>query len=348
MQKMYLATLVFLTSLFADPTTMYPPPLQKGDLIALVFPASFLDAENDKAKQILQSKSEWLQHQGFRTIFYPTQIRRIGYLAGTDEERAKHLMDAWKNKEVKAIWCFRGGYGSQRILDYLDYEYIKQHPKIFLGMSDITALHEAIRQKTGLVTFLAPVLNFFNEKENKFDDVYAFSSFKNLLIDQKLGEIPLAPNTELEILRPGKAKGQLVGGNLSLVVSLCGTKWQMNTKGKILILEDVSEDIYSVDKMLWQLKNSGLLDEPAAVILGSWIDCKPIFTHSLTLDQVFNHYFENASYPVIKGFPSGHDKYQTTLPLNTLIEIDTVTKKVTLLEPLLKIWPNLDTQFADT
>lgn len=317
--------------------TIFPPPLQKGDLIALVFPASFFTQNAIDANEILESKAAWLKLQGYRTVFYPEKINRHGYLAGKDNERAEAFMNAWKNEEVKAIWCFRGGYGSTRILDYLDYEIIKAHPKILIGMSDITALHQAIGQKTGLVTFLGPTLSFFGKPD--FDDEYAFSSFETTASNQITDSIPLPPDYQLKILRPGNAQGILVGGNLSLIATLCGTKWQPDTQGKILLLEDVNETIYVIDRKLWQLKAAGLLDNPAAIILGTWTNCNPNTPCSLTLTEVFDHYFDNAPYPVIQEFPSGHDKYQATLPLNAPIEIDTESKRVTIFKSTHNITP---------
>lgn len=248
-------------------------------------------------------------------------------------------MRAWKNNEVKAIWCFRGGYGTQRILNLIDYAFIKANPKILIGMSDITALHHAIQQKTGLVTFLAPVLNYFNVNQSSFNDQYALSQLKNVIVNPKIGEIPLPPNVELKILKKGKARGRIVGGNLTIIAGLCGTKWQLNTKGKVLILEDVGEDIYRIDRMLWQLKEARLLDSPAAVILGDWIGCNSNLKYSLTLEQVFNNYFGTAHYPVIRNFPSGHGSYQATIPLNSLVEVNTDTKKISLLESGCDIHP---------
>jgi muramoyltetrapeptide carboxypeptidase len=154
-----LCFLFFLTTLAAEPAPIYPPPIEKGDVIAIVLPASFLSYLDEEAAQdMLSSKLSWLESKGYEPILYPKKIKRIGYHSGTDEERAEALMDAWKDERVKAIWCFQGGHGSYKILDKLDYKYIQENPKIFIGMSDITALHIAIQQKTGFVTFLAPIL----------------------------------------------------------------------------------------------------------------------------------------------------------------------------------------------
>jgi len=331
-KKILLFLFLFFSSLFADLPRILPSALQEGDLIALVFPASFLDKNREEAKEILDRKQEWLHLQGYRTITYPSEVNVYGYLAGSDAERAQSLMDAWKDPEVKAIWCVRGGYGTPRILDLLDYEWIKKHPKILIGMSDITALHHAIQEKTGLVTFLAPVFNFFAEKDSAFDTQYAFSQLVQMVSQPKWGTISLRDPSSFKVIRPGKASGKLIGGNLSLIAALCGTQWQLDTKDRILILEDIGEEIYRIDRLLWQLKEAGLLDQPAGIILGSWNGCKTTLTNSLTLDDVFAHYFGQAPYPVIGGFPSGHDKYQATIPLNTHAEIDTYNSQVNLLE----------------
>lgn len=330
MKKMLLLFL-FCSSVCSAAPAVFPPPMKKGDLIALVFPAACLD--EGESQEILSRKLKWLYRQGYRARFFPLTIKAHGYLAGTDEERAAALMDAWRDPEVKAIWCFRGGWGSARMMGLLDYEWIKRHPKIFIGMSDITALHHAIQQETGLVTFLAPVLHSFEEKESDFDANYAFSALERVVVSRKAGLIrfPTA-GIDSKVIRAGKARGRLVGGNLALIASMCGTRWQLETEDKILLLEDVGEDIYRIDRMLWQIKEAGLLDSPAAVILCSWKNCKSKSKNSLTLEEVFHHYFKDAHYPVISGFPSGHDRYQTTVPLNVLAEVDAETMRVELLE----------------
>lgn len=282
--------------------------LEKGDLIAIVFPAF------SSSDQCIASKIDWLESKGYKTRLYPSRNNPKGDFSGSDEERAAALMDAFLDEEVKAIWCFRGGYGCMRILDLLDYEKIKAHPKTFIGMSDVTALHQAIGQKTGLVTFLAPVLKYFDSGDF-FDDLYALDSLESVLQGDK--QIILPHTTKLVPIVQGEIEGELVGGNLTIVAALCGTQWQINTEGKVLILEDIDERVYRLDRLLWQLKEAGLLANPAAVILGDFVDCGPTFL----LDRLFEEYFGNAPYPVIKGFPSGHGKYQATLPLHATISL---------------------------
>jgi muramoyltetrapeptide carboxypeptidase len=317
---------------FENHPPIFPQKLKKGDLIALVFPATYI--EEEKAEEILEKKIKWLIDKGYEVLLYPQKVIRQGYLAGTDDQRANALMNAWKNKKVKAIWAVRGGWGSSRILDLLDYEYMRKNPKIFMGMSDITALHSAISKFANLVTFLSPVLNYFaeNKEDDDFDEDFAYLEWKRILVDKKKGFYPSPYKMIPKIIRPGKAKGRLTGGNLTLISSMCGTKWQLNTDGKILVLEDVDENIDSIDKMLWQIKEAGLLKNIAGLILCSWKNCNPYNAYSLSLDEVFEHYFKNADYPVLSEFPSGHCPFQSTIPLNVLAEINTDSLSLELLE----------------
>lgn len=320
-----ISPLLSIAPLAGNYVAVLPPPLEKGDLIAIVAPASYPALDEEGIQWLIDSKREWIEMLGFQTIVYPSIPKRFGYLAGTDEERAEALMDAWKNDEVKAIWCLRGGYGSVRILDLLDYEWIKDHPKIFLGMSDITALHSAIQKETNLVTFLAPVLTYFNDETKTFDNAYALESLLKILSNPQEVFIPTPPNAVTEVIQEGYAEGSIIGGNLTLIATLCGTKWQLNTDDKILLLEDVNESTYRIDRLLWQIQAAGLLDRPKAVILAGFEDCETDSKYSLTLQEIFKDYFGHATYPVLFGFPSGHGPYQATIPLNMPMIIDTTS-----------------------
>lgn len=325
---------LFLGALYGDP--LLPASLKKGDLIALVFPGSYLDKDKDTAEKILIRKAQWLKSKGYRTIYYPKSVHPYGYLAGSDKERADALMAAWSNPEVKAIWCVRGGYGCTRILNLLNYDKIKANPKIFIGMSDVTALHIALHQKAKITTFLGPVFNYFDEAESKFDQGYALTALEEIVSGPSHQISYPKQGVDYQVIKAGKAKGRVVGGNLTLLATLCGTEWQLNTDNKILLLEDVDEEVYRIDRMLCQLKNAGMLDKPAAVILASWDNCKSTFQNGLTLHDVFQEYFEEANYPVIIGFPSGHINNQATVPLNALMEIDTAKKGLKVLEPVVR------------
>ncbi len=303
-----------------------PKSLQRGDQIALVFPASYL-AEEDIESGALENIKAMLEKRGFLTKYYPENANPFGYLSDTDENRASALMSAWRDPDVKAIWCCRGGFGSCLTLDQLDFAFMQKNPKIFIGMSDITAMHIAM-QKHGLVTFLGPVLNYFNIDE--FDAEYALTSMENCLLNADTS-ISIPDEMEIDVLSEGTASGQLVGGNLALLSSLCGTKWQPFTKNKILLIEEIGEYHYRIDRMLWQLKESGLFDEVKGVVLASFEGCKAGVRKS-SLRDIFDKYFKDAPFPVLYQFPSGHISTQAMLPLNIEVEIDTSQKTITYLD----------------
>ena len=298
---------------------MKAPPLQRGDTIALVAPASWSD-------QFLTINA-LLEERGYQVKLPSNQEGRFFYLAGSDQERAEALMEAWKDPKVKAIWCIRGGYGSGRILDLLDYSWIKKHPKIFIGMSDITALHGAFLKKTDLVTFLGPVASW-----------EAGADLWERLEGGKKG-LCLNPN-QPKALVPGKCVGKLVGGNLSLIASQIGTPWQLETKNKILLLEDVNEKLFRIDRMLTQLSQAGMVDELSGLILASWKGCEG--EEGDTIERLCAQFFSSAPFPVLFGFPSGHIENQLTLPLNCLYELDADELRVTLLESGVEMAPERD------
>ncbi len=315
-----------------------PPALKKGDTIAIIAPAS--SPEEDQ--EVVARGIKMLMSKGYKVKIAANLMTRYGYLAGTDFDRAKALMDAWKDPEVKAIWCWRGGFGTTRLLDRIDYKIIRDNPKILIGMSDITALHAAIIKETGLITFLGPNLNGVFGKDTRSDHHYNQEELWKMISaesTQRKGYLISHPksfrigNQAIATLSPGIAKGRLAGGTLSLVVSLVGTPWQIETEGRILVLEEVDEEPYRIDRMLGQLKLAGLLEKPAGVVLCSWRGCggkKP--EKSLTLDHVFREYFSHAPYPVMVGFPSGHVLEQATLPLNALAELDAGQRTLRIIE----------------
>lgn len=331
-------TLIFClvcTSIWA---VIAPAGLKPGDTIAIIAPASCPEENQDTVARGIKM----LMQKGYKVKIAPNLMTRYGYLAGTDEERARALMEAWVDPEVKAIWCWRGGFGCTRILDRIDFRIIRENPKIFIGMSDITALHAAINKETGLITFLGPNLNGVFGKDWKSDRPYNEAELWKLISPDYFppgGYLVSMPSNfpardqNVMTLNPGVARGRLVGGTLSLVSSLVGTPWQLDTSGKILVLEEVEEQPYRIDRMLSQLKLAGQLERPAGVILCSWRGCsgrRP--DKSLSLEHVFRDYFADAKYPVLMGFPSGHVDDQATLPLNAMAELDTVKKTLRILE----------------
>ncbi len=315
-----------------------PSPLCPGDTVAIIAPASCPEENQDT----IAAGIKMLMQKGYKVKISPNLMTRYGYLAGTDCERARALMEAWIDPEVKAIWCWRGGFGCMRILDLIDYNVIRKHPKIFIGMSDITALHAAIIKETGLITFLGPNLNSVFGKGAKSNFTYNEIQAWNMISKSDFpvgGHLVSMPeqypprDQNVMTISPGIARGRLVGGTLSLVVSLIGTPWEIETEGNILILEEVEEQPYRIDRMLSQLKLAGFLKKPAGVILCSWRGCKGHRPdRTLSLEHIFRNYFSDAAYPVMMGFPSGHVENQTTLPLNAMAELDAAKKTLRILQ----------------
>ncbi|SKA86537.1 muramoyltetrapeptide carboxypeptidase [Caloramator quimbayensis] len=286
-----------------------PDRLKKGDKIGVVAPASPV-FEKDK----IDMGVKMLKEQGFDVVLGDSCFKKYGFLAGNDYIRAKDINDFFKNDEIDAIICLRGGYGSIRILDMIDYETIKNNPKIFCGYSDITAFHLAIYKYTSLITFHGPMICDIAE----FDE-FTIKSF----IDCLSGNIN-DKSYSLGILR-GKDKdveGRIFGGNLSLICSLIGTPYENNYENKILFIEDIGEEPYKVDRMLNHLRLRGVFENIKAIILGQFTDCSPKDEEkSLSLNIVFEDFFSNIKVPVYYGLLAGHDKNKITIPLNTNIKI---------------------------
>jgi muramoyltetrapeptide carboxypeptidase len=335
----FLLTSLLFCNLLCGISPITPPALKKGDVIAVVAPASCPEED----KQTIARGIKMLVQKGYRVRISPNLMTRYGYLAGTDSDRAQAFMDAWMDPEVKAVWCYRGGFGCTRILDRLNYSAIKENPKILIGMSDVTALHAAIIKETDMITFLGPNINAVFGKDEKSDSLYNENQLWKMISNENSGKaqsqtIPNpktfpVPGQPVMTIKSGVSRGRLAGGTLSLVTSLMGTPWEIDTKGKILVLEEVDEEPYRIDRMLCQLKLAGHLDNLSGLILCSWKACREKRPDkSLSLEHVFKEYFEKVSYPVLLGFPSGHIIDQATLPLNALVEFDAAKKTLRLLE----------------
>jgi muramoyltetrapeptide carboxypeptidase len=245
------------------------------------------------------------------------------------------LHQAFGDREIKAVWCVRGGYGATRFLPDLDFKLIEKNPKIFIGYSDITALHLAIHQNTGLVTFHGPVA------ASTFSD-YTKNHMAGVLINPsapykiELSPVNIAKESNLfktETITRGKCRGKLIGGNLSLLAAMAGTDFALrDTKGKILFIEDIGEQPYRIDRMLTQLKQTIDLRQLAGIALGVFEDCNPKDMTSQSLIEVFRDRLGNLGIPVIYGLSFGHIRDQFTLPFGIEAEMDTETATMTFLE----------------
>jgi len=310
-----------------------PKALRTGDTIALVAPASPVK------RRRIEVAIERLEAKGFHIKLYGDLCRQHGYLAGDDATRAEELMAAFTDPEVAAIFPARGGTGVTRLLDLLDYNVIRRHPKIIAGFSDITALHLALHSQTGLVTFHSPHPMDGIGVPNGLSDLSARTYWRAFLEDEysdKNGyDVPLTGQEREPIVTmySGKATGRIVGGNLALVVALMGTPYEIDTTGNILLLEDINEQPYRIDRSLSQLKLAGKLDVLAGVLLGQFTKCEASPNDaSLTLDEIFHSYFGELDIPVLQNFPTGHCRDNVTLPLNVDVEIDADERKVKVLE----------------
>jgi muramoyltetrapeptide carboxypeptidase len=309
-----------------------PKRLKAGDTIGLIAPASNVWQDED-----IYFATDVLKSFGFKVKHSKNLFKRYGYLAGQDKERADDVNTLFADKTVDGIFCIRGGYGTPRILPYIDYDLVKKNPKALIGYSDITALLNAITARTGLITFHGPIA-----KQN-FSD-YTLESFKNILFNPsspiELATPPLFETKEgtaeqdnrLTVLHEGKATGRLIGGNLSLMVKLVGSPFEPDYAGKILFLEEVEEAPYRVDGMLTHLWLAGRLDKLAGVVFGKCSDCDATEAPSLSVEQVLRDRLANLDIPVLSGVMIGHIDDLATIPVGALATLDTRTKRLVLEE----------------
>ncbi|MDZ7341514.1 MAG: LD-carboxypeptidase [candidate division KSB1 bacterium] len=307
----------------APPPPIKPQRLQPGDMVGLITPASpaFEPAT-------IREGVETVQSLGFRVKTGDHIAQKWGYLAGSDAHRLHDLHQMFTDDEVRAIICLRGGYGSMRLLPQINYDLIKKHPKVFVGYSDITALNLAIYQQTGLITFHGPVA------------ISSFSSYtteyflKILMHPEPLGKInrpkpdnPLRPTAYLNTIRPGRATGRLVGGNLTILTALLGTPFEVDTRNAILFLEETGEEPYDVDRMLTQLLLAGKLERAAGIVFDKCPDCKPrdykpAFSNTFSVEEVVAERLQHCSCPVLFGLALGHEADKPTLPLGITVTLD--------------------------
>ncbi|MEK5036435.1 S66 peptidase family protein [Sporosarcina sp. FSL K6-3457] len=299
-----------------------PQRLQQGDTIGIIAPAG------PPNEEFLERSLAFLEQLGLKWKFGKSVKNVHGYLAGTDEERLDDLHDMFEDSSIKGIICAKGGYGSARFADKIDYQLMQENPKIFWGFSDITFLHTAMGLYSNLVTFHGPMLATNVGKES-FDELSA-KMFQQLFEPMELHYTEaIGP---LETVTGGMAQGELVGGNLSLLASGIGTKFEVNTKGKLLFIEDIGEEPYRVDGLLNQLRLAGKLDDAVGIVVGDFANAEPKKGQlSLTLDEVFDHYFGNLGKPVVKGFKIGHCEPHFAIPLGVSARLDADSRTLTVL-----------------
>lgn len=293
-----------------------PPPLRPGDTIGLIAPAS----PDDPA--LIAAGIKRLQEHGFNIALGLAAHQKRRYLAGSDAQRGKDINEMFAAPEIHGIICLGGGYGTMRILDLLDYDAIRAHPKVFVGYSDITALHLSITQRTGLVTFHGPMV-----VPDMSGDLspYTWDRFYHAVTAATpLGPVTNPPQTAPpEFIVPGTARGRLTGGNLSLIAATLGTPYEIDTTGKILCLEEVGEAPYRIDRMLTQLLLAGKLQAAAGVVFAVCADCDADpASASFTVEEVLRDRLGGLGKPVLSNLYFGHTADKTTLPLGVMAVLD--------------------------
>lgn len=291
-----------------------PPPLQRGDTVALVAPSSPVTPEG--GREAVRA----LECLGFRVRPGRTlsQVCR-GYGAGSPEIRAEDLNRAFADPEIRVVWCIRGGYTGAQVLPLLDYEAIARSPKPLIGYSDITVFHTALQQRCGFVTYHGPMVYsdlVSHPSSATLEALWPVLSMRGSLTYRNPGGQPLY------CLRPGRAEGVLTGGNLTVLVSQLGTPWALDAAGKILFLEDVGEPVPVLERMLCQLRAAGVLDRAAGVLLGCFTDCKNRFWPEYDAIALFRDFFRRDSIPVLAGLQCGHCHPNGTLPLGCWCALD--------------------------
>jgi len=284
------------------------PALQPGARVALVAPAGVI-----RRKEDLDRACENVQSFGWTPIVGANVRRRVGYLAGTDEERLADLNSALRDDEIDAVWCIRGGYGSMRLLDRIDYDALVRRPRPVIGFSDVTAIHSAIQRRTGLITFHGPTARARIPE-------FARESLRRALVEQA-DSCGLAAGGRT--VASGRAVGRLIGGNLALVTALMGTPYAFDFNEAILVIEDIGEAVYRIDRMLRQLVLAGALERCAALVTGDFRPPKEeVSGDNRALADVIAEAAGSAGIPCISGAPFGHISNQWTIPLGARAELD--------------------------
>lgn len=301
--------------------TKTPPYLKKGDTIGITCPAGYMPRE--KAETCIETIQQW----GFEAMVGKTLgSKSKNYFSGNDETRLNELQAMLDDEGIKAILCGRGGYGISRIIDQIDFTRFKKNPKWIIGFSDITLLHAHINRNFKIATLHAPMAAAFNNGENKNEFI---DSLHKALVGKKAKYACKADAFN----KLGEAKGELIGGNLTLITHLIGTKSDINTKNKILFIEDIGELIYSTDRMLHQLKRSGKLTNLSGLIVGGFTDVKDTERpFGKKVKELIKDILQNYDYPVCFDFPVGHKKENYALKIGGDFQLKITNTKVLLSE----------------
>lgn len=318
--------------------TIKPNRLSEGDKIGLIAPGWMITESQ------LNDSITNLKQLDFEPFYTKRILGSYGYFSGSDKDRAADINEMFVNPDVKGIFCAHGGYGCTRILKLLDYNAIKKNPKVIIGYSDSTAILNSIHQETGLITFHGPISRTINNDYNfqQFNNVI-LNPIINYKIDNKIEDIETIANkpefNRYTIIK-GDAKGKLIGGNLTLICSMIGTKYQMDFKDKIVFIEDIGEEPYRIDRMLTQLIEIGALQKASGIVFGVFKGCekskKSIAPNSFALREVINERIKPLNIPSAYGLSFGHNKCHFTIPVGLDAKLDADNQTIQLLDYAVK------------
>jgi muramoyltetrapeptide carboxypeptidase len=316
--------------------TTFGRPLQPGGTIGVAAPASPYDARSEILRGV-----EWWEEQGYSVKLAPGVYARDDYVAGDPKQRGADLTALFADPEVDVVQCLQGGYGSAQAIPYLDFDVVARNPKPFVGYSDITALHVALRQRTGLGTLYAYGLVGVGDREST---QFSRQRLLDVLAGGGTGEVPRDPDDPyVRAIAAGRVTAPLVGGCLWLLMQTMGTPWELELEGAILFFEDVKAPPYFVDGFLTQLAAAGKLQQAAGVVVGEMKDCdwgdlrqSSDWARSKSLEDVLEEHLEPLGVPVLYKLPLGHGKHLAALPLGVRCTLDADRRTLTVDEPLFR------------
>ena len=295
-----------------------PKSIKVNSTIGVVSPSYWLD------ENVLKNTAKFFTDIGYNIKISKSNSLQWGPFAGTPQERADDLHRMFADPKIDAVMCARGGYGANRVLPLLDYDLIRKNPKIFIGYSDITAYLTSITQKTNLVTFHGPMLTTYKKSWIN----YNYNLMNMVLTGENNINIEPPESLKTRILKDGTASGPLWGGNMSLLINRLGTSDALNTNGVILFLEDIDEYLYSFERMLVQMRTSGMFDQINGLIIGELEDIRDQEVRfGRNTDEIILDICGDLDIPIVSNFPCGHGKYQATLPISITTEINTTKKE---------------------
>ncbi len=299
--------------------TVFPPRLKPGDTIGVVSPASTPKPDR------LKAGIDYLTKKGYNIVTGSHVEKKTGYLAGSDRQRVTDLNEMISNPAIDAIICSRGGYGCARIVSDLDYDAIAQNPKPLVGYSDITTLNLALFARCHIVSYSGPMVAVEMGK-----GIHPFTEkwFWKVLNEPYPHTLK---SDSGRVMQSGKAHGRLLGGCLALINHALHTPFCPDFAGAILFFEDIGEDLYRIDRYMAQLKNAGILDSIAGLLLGDFIDCQDS-ENTFVVQDIIERYTKDLHIPILTNFPYGHGDVKFTLPVGAMVELDADRKSLTLLK----------------